>query len=75
MTRMTQVTLQLPEELVNALSEVCRDQQRSTDDVVAESLRRYLAVEQLYKARRKLVPLAEAQGIFSDEDVFKAFPS
>jgi len=41
-------------------------------DVVRESIRRYVAVEQFRRLRAKTLPFAEAQGILTDEDVFKA---
>ena len=37
-----------------------------------ESLRRYVAVEKFRAVRKKILPFAEAQGLLSDEDVFKA---
>ena len=40
-------------------------------ELVRESLRRYIVTEQLKAIRRVTVPLAEAQGFLTDEDVFK----
>ena len=37
-----------------------------------ESLRRFIASEQMAAIRKMTVPLAEAQGFVTDEDVFKA---
>jgi hypothetical protein len=38
---------------------------------VREALRRQLKLELFEEARRELIPFAEAQGIFTDEDVFR----
>jgi phosphoribosylanthranilate isomerase len=40
--------------------------------VVRESLRRYLDLEQLREIREQLRPHAEAAGVLTDEDIFKA---
>jgi len=41
-------------------------------DIVRESLRRYIAAERFRAIRRKTLPFSEAQGLLTDEDVFKA---
>jgi hypothetical protein len=38
---------------------------------VREALRRYLAVREFQRLRESLIPFAEAQGVFTDEDVFR----
>jgi predicted transcriptional regulator len=68
---MSTLTLRIPDELKEQLEELSRQQQRPTSELVRESLRRYIAVEQLKAIRRVTVPLAEAQGFLTDEDIFK----
>jgi hypothetical protein len=41
-------------------------------DLVRESIRRYVAVERFRLIRRRSLPLAEAQGLLTDEDMFRA---
>jgi predicted transcriptional regulator len=65
------VTIRLDPGLEEMLDRVCRDTGRSRSEVVREALRRQLTLELLEEARRQLIPFAEAQGIFTDEDVFK----
>lgn len=69
---MTTLTLRIPDDLKEQLEELSRQQQRPTSELVRESLRRYIAAEQLRAVRRATVPLAEAQGYLTDEDVFQA---
>lgn len=69
---MSALTIRLPDELQKMLDELCRQQHRSSSDIMRESLRRYYAQEQLRQLREKLRPYAEAKGILTDEDVFKA---
>jgi predicted transcriptional regulator len=68
---MTTLTLRIPDDLKEQLEELSRQQQRPTSELVRESLRRYIVTEQLKAIRRATVPLAEAQGFLTDEDVFK----
>ena len=44
----------------------------SKSDLAREALRRFLAVAQFRENRARLIPLAEAQGIHTDEDVFES---
>jgi predicted transcriptional regulator len=69
---MTTLTIRLPEALKADLDKISRDENRAISDIVRESLRRYIAVERFRSTRRKILPFAEAQGLLTDEDVFKA---
>ena len=65
------VTIRLEPKLEELLDRVCSDTGRSRSEVVRDALRRQLTLQLLEEARRKIIPFAEAQGIFTDEDVFK----
>jgi len=69
---MTTLTIRLPEALKADLDKISREENRPISDIVRESLRRYIAVERFRSIRRKVLPFAEAQGLLTDEDVFKA---
>ena len=69
---MTALTLRIPDELKEQLEELSRQLHRPTSDLVRESIRRYVVTEQLKAIRGVTVPLAEAQGFLTDDDVFKA---
>ncbi len=72
MMPMTILNVPIPDDLKQQLDQLSRQQHRPASELVRESLRRYIAVEQLKAMRRVSVPLAEAQGFLTDEDVFKA---
>lgn len=40
-------------------------------DLIRESLGSFLAVKKFRHLRRKILPFAEAQGLLTDEDIFK----
>jgi predicted transcriptional regulator len=69
---MTTLTIRLPDDLRNELDRISRHENKAVSDIVRESLRRYVAVERFRGIRRKILPFAEAQGLLTDEDVFKA---
>jgi predicted transcriptional regulator len=66
------LNLRIPDDLKEQLEELSRQQRRPTSELVRESLRRYIVSEQLKAIRRATVPLAEAQGFLTDEDIFQA---
>lgn len=65
------ITIRLDPGLEELLDRVCQETGRSRSEVVREALRRQLTLELFEEARRELIPFAEAQGIFTDEDVFR----
>lgn len=69
---MTTLTVRLPEGMRNELNQLSREQNKAVSDIVRESLRRYIAVEKFRSMRGKILPFAEAQGLLTDEDIFKA---
>jgi predicted transcriptional regulator len=68
---MNTLTLQIPDDLNVQLEALSRKLRRPTTELVGEALRRYIAIEQLEAVRRVTVPLAEAEGYLTDEDIFK----
>lgn len=65
------VTIRLDESLEGRLDDVCRATGQSRSAVVRDALERQLSVQLLDEARRKLMPLAEAKGYLTDEDIFR----
>ena len=69
---MTTLTIRLPHALKTELDEISKDENKAVSDIVRESLRRYVAIEKFRSVRRKILPFAEAQGLLTDDDIFKA---
>ena len=69
---MTTLTIRLPEQLRNEVQRLGRAEHKAVSDIVRESLRRYIAIEKFRSVRRKILPFAEAQGLLTDDDIFKA---
>jgi len=65
------ITIRIPEEIRKELREISRIEQKPVSDLVRESLRKFIAIHRFRKLRNMTLPFAEAQGILTDEDVFK----
>lgn len=68
---MTTLTVELPDEMKSGLHEVSCQRRRTLSDSAQKSLRRCIAVEKFRSVRKKILPLAEAQGLLTDEDIFR----
>lgn len=66
------LSIRLQEQMFKDLRRVCKQQKRAASDVAREALRQYLVNTQLREARRKLRPYAQAKGLLTDDDFFKA---
>ena len=65
------ITVRLPGELRAALETISESEQKAVSDIVRESIRRYVAIHSFRRLRNKVLPFAEAQGLLTDEDVFR----
>ncbi|HEX8276004.1 MAG TPA: ribbon-helix-helix domain-containing protein [Longimicrobiaceae bacterium] len=65
------ISISLPEEIKEALDELSEAEGVTRSEVVREALHEYIYVRRLRKLRSRLMPYAEAQGVYTDEDVFR----
>ena len=56
------------EELLGSLSQASG---KTPDEIATEALRRFLRLQRFEELRKKAIPLAEARGYLTDEDVFR----
>jgi predicted transcriptional regulator len=66
------VTIRLDARLQRQLDRLSRQLGRSRSDLVRDAVRRQVALLEFEQIRQQLVPLAEARGLVTDEDVFKS---
>ena len=66
------ISISLPEDLKAELDEAVRAEGVPRSDVVREAVREYLFIRRFRALRQELIPYAEAAGVFTDEDVFRA---
>jgi predicted transcriptional regulator len=66
------LTVRLPDDLRKELQQISDSEAKPVSDLVRESIRRYVAIYNFRKLRNTILPFAEAQGILTDEDVFRS---
>jgi predicted transcriptional regulator len=65
------LTVRLPDELRKNLQQISEAEAKPISDLVRESIQKYVTVYNFRRLRKTILPFAEAQGILTDEDVFK----
>lgn len=65
------ITVRLPAKLQKELDLLVRTEHTSKSDIIREAVSRYLAVKRFRQLRNRILPFAEAQGLITDEDIFK----
>lgn len=66
------ITIRLPEKIQRDLDRVVKAEKTSRSNVIRDAIERYIALKRFQQLRRKVLPFAEAEGLVTDEDVFKA---
>lgn len=66
------ITIRLPEKLQEELETVVKVEKTSKSEVIRDAISRYLAVKRFKQLRKQVLPFAEAEGLLTDEDIFKA---
>lgn len=64
------VTISLPQAVRRELDKVAKEEGISRSDVLRQSLEDFLFVRRFRQLRQRMMAVAQAQGIFTDEDVF-----
>jgi len=67
----TTVSIRLDTKIQRELSRLSRELGQSRSEIVRDAVRRQIALLRFERSRRALLPLAEAQGVLTDEDVFR----
>ena len=65
------LTIRIDEQLERDLDKLAKSLHLTKSDLAREMLRKRIAVERFRELRRKALPLAEAAGYVTDEDVFR----
>jgi predicted transcriptional regulator len=65
------LTIRLDPKLERQLAQVAKRTGRSRSDIVRAAVQRQLALATFQDLRQRIMPLAEASGYLTDEDVFR----
>jgi metal-responsive CopG/Arc/MetJ family transcriptional regulator len=66
------ITIRLPDNVQKELEKVVKAEKTSKSELIREAVERYLAIKRFHQLRKRVLPFAEAQGLLTDEDIFKA---
>lgn len=66
------ITIRLSKKLQRELDIVTKGEKASRSEIIREAVARYLAVRRFKQLRKQVLPFAEAEGLLTDEDIFKA---
>jgi metal-responsive CopG/Arc/MetJ family transcriptional regulator len=55
------------------LDQAVRRSKQTRSEIIRDALRRHLLVLQFERLHQKVVPLAQAKGYLTDEDIFRDF--
>jgi metal-responsive CopG/Arc/MetJ family transcriptional regulator len=66
------ITIRLPDKIQKELDQVVKTEKASKSEIIRNAVERYLAIKRFQQLRKKVLPFAEAQGLLTDEDIFKA---
>lgn len=66
------ITIRLPEKLQKELDVVTKAEKASRSEIIREAITRYIAIKRFQQLRKQVLPFAEAEGLLTDEDVFKS---
>ena len=65
------ISISLPETTKGELDDFAESHGISRSEAVREAVQEFLFVRRFRELRQRLMPYAEAQGIYTDEDVFR----
>ena len=64
------VTISLPQAVRRELDRVAKEEGLSRSDVLRQSLEDFLFARRFRRLRQRMMAAAQAEGIYTDEDVF-----
>ncbi len=65
------ITITLPKEIQLALDDVTQKEGISPNDLISEAIKEYLFFRRLRLLRERMIVKAQAQGIYTEQDVFE----
>jgi predicted transcriptional regulator len=67
----TTLSIRIDEDLEKLLEQASKQSGRPKSELVRDALRRQLSIEAFQQLRKRILPFAEAQGLLTDEDVWR----
>jgi len=65
------ITIRSPKKMQNDLDIISKAEGKSKSEIIRNAISQYIAVKKFQQLRKKVLPFAEAEGLLTDEDVFR----
>ena len=65
------IAISLPKSLKGKLDKFVKKSHTTRSDFVREAIEKQIVISEFERIRSKMIPKAQAMGIFTDEDVFR----
>jgi metal-responsive CopG/Arc/MetJ family transcriptional regulator len=66
------LTISIPTQIKSKLDKVSKKKSMRKGEIVRDALKQYFAQREFLQLRKMVIPKAQKQGLFTDEDIFKA---
>lgn len=66
------LNVSIPRQIKTTLDKVSKKEHMRKGEIVRDALKQYFAQKEFQQLRAMVIPKAQKQGFFTDEDVFKA---
>ncbi len=65
------ITINIQDDMKKQIDEISKIKNKTVNDLITESIAKFIKVERFNRIRETVVPYAEKQSIYTDEDVFE----
>ncbi len=65
------LNIRIPDDLKKDLEDISKKENTPVSDLARDYIKKMVAIHKFRFLRKQLLPLAESEGILTDEDVFK----
>ncbi len=72
---MATIAVRIPDSMNKALDQQSAARQVLKSDLVRDALEHFLGTTEFRSLRKQMIPLAEARGVYTDDDVFQTLKS
>ena len=66
------ITISIPTQIKRKLDTISKKENMRKGEIIRDALKQYFAQKDFQELRQMVIPKAQKQGFFTDEDVFKA---
>ena len=66
------ITIRLSKQLQKELGGLTKAEKTTKSKIIREAIQRLIALKRFQQLRKQVLPFAEAEGLLTDEDIYKA---